>query len=362
MQEVTDRRANQKESTSDVGKTQKRPMCNGIYVKGTVQGKTTMFTADTGASKTIISSKLYQSLEESKKPSLRKSACLKGAGGSPIRELGQGEFVLNLGDLKLIHEAIVADIEDEALFGYDILGGGSDGPADLLLSKGKIVLEGVEIPCVRIDNSHKTREVTVAEDQSIPGRIEAVVDAYVERNEDDDFDSDPDYLIEPTDKFKERYQLKMESTLVSINRATTCNVRILNPFPMEVKLRQDAEIGIAEKIERVVSILLEKEHLDEEQNQTSVRRIQTSKPLETLNNSKLPTAKEKEVPDHLKDMFQRSTVGRNTYEKGVLAELLRKHAKTFSRHEWDLGLTNLTEHPINTGDATPIKQRPTTRH
>lgn len=35
-----------------------------------------------------------------------------------------------------------------------------------------------------------------------------------------------------------------------------------------------------------------------------------------------------------------------------------KYQDTFSKNEWDIGLTNLTEHPINTGDAKPIKQRP----
>jgi hypothetical protein len=40
-------------------------------------------------------------------------------------------------------EAVVADIEDEALFGYDVLEGGSQG-ADILLSQNKIILDGIE--------------------------------------------------------------------------------------------------------------------------------------------------------------------------------------------------------------------------
>ena len=35
-----------------------------------------------------------------------------------------------------------------------------------------------------------------------------------------------------------------------------------------------------------------------------------------------------------------------------------KFQDSFSKHEWDIGLTNLTEHPINTGDAKPVKQPP----
>jgi hypothetical protein len=36
-----------------------------------------------------------------------------------------------------------------------------------------------------------------------------------------------------------------------------------------------------------------------------------------------------------------------------------KHQHTFSKDEWDIGLTHLVEHPIKTNDAEPVKQRPT---
>jgi len=60
----------------------------------------------------------------------------------------------------------------------------------------------------------------------------------------------------------------------------------------------------------------------------------------------------------LKELFNRATVGRSPEETKVVAGLLTKFQATFSKDEWDLGLTNLVEHSINTGDAPPIKQRP----
>ncbi|MCG8112252.1 MAG: reverse transcriptase, partial [Candidatus Thiodiazotropha taylori] len=38
--------------------------------------------------------------------------------------------------------------------------------------------------------------------------------------------------------------------------------------------------------------------------------------------------------------------------------LLLKFQDSFSKNEWDLGLTHLTAHPINTGSAEPVKQPP----
>jgi hypothetical protein len=42
----------------------------------------------------------------------------------------------------------------------------------------------------------------------------------------------------------------------------------------------------------------------------------------------------------------------------IIAELLQKFSDTFSKNDTDLGLTNLVEHHIETGDAKPLKQPP----
>ncbi|KAH3828508.1 hypothetical protein DPMN_130488 [Dreissena polymorpha] len=83
---------------------------------------------------------------------------------------------------------------------------------------------------------------------------------FAESFESDDSDLQADYVVEPTENFKERYPLQMASTRVNINQSPTCVIRLLNPFTTEVKLCQDAVIGSAEKIERVVSVLSSKKN------------------------------------------------------------------------------------------------------
>ncbi len=64
------------------------------------------------------------------------------------------------------------------------------------------------------------------------------------------------------------------------------------------------------------------------------------------------------IPEHLMDVYAKSTEGKSEVEKEAVAVLLIKYSDTFSKNEWDLGLTYLAEHPINTADAAPVKQRP----
>lgn len=332
-----------------------RSLSDGVYVRGMVNGEPVMYTADTGASRTIISNRVFQRIPEEKRPVLDQSMRLIGAGGTPIKGAGKAKFNLSLGPLDLLREVIVAEIEDDALLGYDILRGSGDGPADILLSSNKIVLEGVEIPVTQIGQEKHTRRVTVADDVSIPGQTEAVIDVYLERYEADEGEV-ADFVVEPTTQFTDRYPLQMAATVVNINGGPTCKVRVMNPFTSEVELKQDAVIGRAERVERIISVISRVENFNEEENRSTVRRIQLSQ--QGTQKSQPVVCEEKGVPEHLQSLYKRSTEGKDEHEKKRIAALLVKYQDTFSKSEWDIGLTDLAEHPINTGQADPIKQRP----
>ena len=99
-----------------------------------------VFTVDTGATRTILSRKMYDRLLEGARPQLRGAALLRGAGGAYIKEHGRAAFKVRLGRMELQREMTVADIEDEALLGCDVLCGSDNVPADIILSKGVIVM------------------------------------------------------------------------------------------------------------------------------------------------------------------------------------------------------------------------------
>ncbi|MCG7875455.1 MAG: hypothetical protein N0C90_03920, partial [Candidatus Thiodiazotropha endolucinida] len=264
--------------------------------------------------------------------------------------------------MKLQVEAMVADIEDDGLLGVDILQNDSSGPTDLIMSKGVLRIKGQEVPIIQVGVTNRTRKVTAADNILIPAQSECVVDVYVQRCEYDDFNSEKDYIIEPTENFQTEYPLQMATTLVDINEACTCKVRMLNPFPTAMTIKQDAVIGKAEPIEGKPITVAHQEDKSEEENFVSARRVKL--PTEQVSKSTSADRRRKrlhesqDIPEHLTALYEKTSQGLDCHEKERVAELLCKFQNSFSRDEWDLGLTHLTSHSIKTEGADPIKQAP----
>ena len=166
-----------------------RKLPDGVYIRGSAQGYPLLFTTDTGASKTIISKRVFESMATEDQPKLSGSSKLIGASGTEIRELGKGLFLLKLGPMLLEVDAIVADIADDGLLGVDVLQNGDEGPSDLLMSKGVLLINKQEVQIIQVGIKTKVRRVTSADHFVIPAQCESVIDVYVERHESDDFSS-----------------------------------------------------------------------------------------------------------------------------------------------------------------------------
>ena len=208
-----------------------RKLPDEIYIRGNIEGYLNLYTADTGASKTVISKRVYDNMRSEDRPTLTKSAKLVDAGGSNINEIGKGNFKVQIAPVGVETEAIVAEIEDDGLLGVDILQNGADGPTDILMSKGVLKMAGKEVPIIQVGIMNRIRKVTAADHSVIPAQSEAIIDVYIERREYDAFSSESEFIVKPTEHFQEEYPLQMATTLVDINEGFTCKVRLLNPFP-----------------------------------------------------------------------------------------------------------------------------------
>ena len=89
------------------------------------------------------------------------------------------------------------------LLGVDVLQNRQDGPTDLFMSRGMLKMGDKEVPIIQVGITNRTRKVTAADHSIIPAQSEAVIDVYNERREYDDFSSESEYIVEPTEHFQE---------------------------------------------------------------------------------------------------------------------------------------------------------------
>ena len=288
------------------------------------------FTVDTGAGKTNISKETYHKIASEQRPALSKTTPLRGAAGKPIAELGEAVFTMQLGSLTLQKKIIVAEIEDDGLLGSDILQQDRHGPADILLSQGVIKLRGHLIPCLQVGLENRIRKVHAADDFTIPGFTEAVIDVLVETFEGDEFKTtSTEVLIEPTKEFTEKYPLIVAASLVDWRANPTTKIRIMNPFSQEVTIKQNTQIASAESCDGEPEVLVDTENRDEEDNNSYIRRIQTID--QTLHETplikdpvklNLNADKTNDMPTYLQEMYEEAIVDKNAEEQRVIAELL----------------------------------------
>ena len=62
------------------------------------------------------------------------------------------------------------------------------------------------------------------------------------------------------------------------------------------------------------------------------------------------------IPEHLQDIYLRSSTKLTESEKHKFTELLIKYQDAFSKSATYIGFTDLVQHTINTGTALPIRQ------
>ena len=321
-------------------------MVNGLYIEGKVNDVNVHFTTDTGASETILSSRVYAAIPKNNRPDLGSHRPLTGAGGSNIKVLGQGIFDISLGPLELTETLVVADIQDDVLLGIDLLQNHEKGQADILLSTGEIHLRGYTIPCIQKGVRDVCRRVRSAQQYCIPAMSEMIVNAYVDRADLDSKNED-DLMFEPSEEFMADHSLLVAPAVLNTAKRVTVPLRVMNPYERSLTLYQDAVMGTAEEFDGLVTEVNEPEF--------AVRNV-TGCPESRGDQS--VSSQDGVLPYHLQNLYDRSIISLTETEKQKFRELLLEYQGIFSKDEWDLGQTNLAEHEIDTGNNRPVKQPP----
>ena len=290
----------------------------GFYLDADIEGVKVLFTIDTGATRSVISEMVYNSIPEGQRPKLTKGTGLTDASGQLLSQKGSAMFTIPLASgLKPKSEIMVANIEDDRLFGHDLLG---QGGAELLYTEGAIRFMGICIPCTQINKSSPIRKVRAANDFTTAGQSELIVEAFLDRSEDDDLQT-CDITLEPSSDFQEKYILLMASSLSDLDSKVTHKVRILNPYPNDISIYQDTTLGTAEMVVKTVT-LVDQEHRGSLPLVSSDNGHQISALGDNFTTLRHIKHKVSDIPVHLQNFYSSTCEGRTEEEKSEIADCL----------------------------------------
>lgn len=245
-------------------------MSRNIYISGSLQGVKIKLTTDTGATRSIISKHVFEKIPKESRPKLEKSNCLIGANGEPLKKLGKAIFEIQLGQENFKEEIFVSETEDDALLSLDILMKEENGPVDIKLHENLITFRGNNIEVQM--TTEKIRKFLAADNFIIPAYCEKLIDVFIDRYEDDQNLTNNVFCVEPSEDFNNRFSLMMASCVIDLKDQVSTNIRVMNPFKMDVCLKQDDLLGKTELVNpQDIKIIFSE---DCEQSNQAVRRIQ----------------------------------------------------------------------------------------
>ena len=301
----------------------------GVTLKAKVgiEGQLCEFVVDTGSNITLVRPEKVGVVAKSKVMPVE--AVLRTVAGTTMPVKGKGKLDLRIAGHNLTHDVWIADIVEDGIIGLDFLIK-HNCQVDLV---AKILrLGNDEIPLYEstLSSELTCRRVFATRTLSIPGRSEAILPGTMgESNVGTTWGS-----VGPTAGEETTSELMVGRVLVDTT-LDVIPVRVLNLSDGYVTIKEGTHIAICEPVESVTKMTLCKER---------ARRD----PVDMVH----------DVPDHLKDLFERSRSCLDENCTTCLCELLVEFQDVFSKGPHDLGGTSVVTHEIDVGDAKPIRQHP----
>ena len=303
---------------------------DNLSVAGTVEEHSCQFTIIyTGSNISIIRPDI---LPEQKQTFIQPvSQSLRTVTGEKAPTLGKGDHRVRIGSQEAVHPMWIADIQDECILGLDFL---ELHGCMLDLRDSVLHINGDEVPMQKTEScsaaSAKAYHAVLDTSISLPPHSECVAPASVEGLLSSELKWG---ILEPQTKDATcaLQGLIVGRTLVDLHQSTAV-VRLMNLSGQRRKLKKGTEIAnYCEPIESV--------HMPQD-------RVQD------------PGCAASVLPEHLKDLYERSTTGLLPDQCQQVHNLLTRYSHLFSTGPQDMGRTDVIKHHIDTQGARPIRQPP----
>ena len=288
---------------------------SGLYVTGKIDNITADCLVDTGATLTIVSSKLWEVIN-SKNSLTPFDTPLVSAAGDTTKVKGRTELSMTFGDLQYSVPVIIADMDIDVVLGFDFM---QEQDVSVSVAHRKMIIGKQEF-LLQCSGKIGCYRVVLTDRIDIPAGTEIITQRKVNEASISRIGIG---LVEPSETSILDGKGLVARALVKADG--TIPLRIAN-FSMDTQtLYPGTDIARISKIQGIQEI--------DRQNQP-----------------------ESTIPAHLKMLFERTTVGMVKKEKKEVIKLLSKYSHIFSESDSDLGRSGIIKHQIPTGEARPIKQ------
>lgn len=306
---------------------------DALFVKATVFGIDVECLVDTGSTATILHADKYLEIPESVRPELHPpSSTLRMADGNLVTPLGTANFPLVIDNKEYEQPVIVANIDEQFVLGFDFLAKYkcTIDAASRSLQIGQIPIQNKESL-----RSASTCRIRVSENIVLPPYSETVIKGDIVGET-----TMTECVLEPCSEKLAQKGVVIARSLVDIKQKSV-PLRVGNFTNETVTVHKGTFAAVGEEIHHIETRDLKSE---------SVCQIdQRATEVSDLNSN---------IPEHLADLLVSSDSVLNEEQKLKFKNLLLRHKDVFAKSKCDLGVTNIVQHQINTGDSAPIKQAP----
>ena len=286
----------------------------GLTVSGSIDGHECNLIIDTGSDISIVHPDILQNKKmETLQPV---TPCFRTVTGLKAPIKGKCNLTVRIGSTEVSQPVWIADIQDPCILGTDFLEplGCVVNLKDSILSIGdeEVPLQRVQsqlpsVPCYR---------AVLDQTVSLPPHSESLVPVRIEGLQST---KDKWGILEPReDGLHSIAGIMAGRTLVDLEQPTV-PVRVLNLSEKEQRIKSGVAVAVCASVQSVLS--------KDVGGSTDCKQA---------------------LPDHLKDLYQRSIDGLDPVRQAQVCKLLCEFSDVFSKGPQDLGHTEEIQHRINT--------------
>ena len=292
----------------------------GLYASCKINNISAECLIDTGATLTIMSQRMWETIKPSTSMALESfDSSVFTASGEPVEIEGKTCVFIEINGILCPCNIVVAKIDVDLIVGLDFL---AKHDCQINVAKSSMIIQGKHCKLTRIKSAGCYR-VVVSSKTQVPAMSEMIIEG---KSIDQDHRKTRLCLLEPT-------ALNQESSSLLVARSLTYDQ---DKTPI-----------------RVMNLSNESKTL------YPATKIATLSPVSTVQQVKeISKSENMVVPEHLKDLFERTTEGMSIQQQRQVSKLLCKYSEVFSKADSDIGRTGIIKHKIPTGNSRPIKQPP----